>query len=239
MNSVDFASKVCVSVAGTSVEELGRKVRLARALHPGFIEIRIDYLRNIASHEVQDRICRLIKGDNEILTLRSKSEGGKFSGSESERIALISRMISRANPPFVDIEVASLRAYTTEFQAVLGDSKETNLIASSHSFDGCISIAELWKRACSLQEFSKSLFAVKIVCMAQKFQDNLRILSLYKKKDSSKQALIAFCMGPLGPFSRIACVSLGSPLTYSSLPREAVAPGQIDAISMRQILSGL
>lgn len=220
------------------MRELSSKVNLARRLQPTYIELRIDHIDGITRPEVQDKLIRVIRGDIEILTVRRRSEGGKFSGSESERISLISKLIARAEPRFVDVECRTLLSHADKFETIMLNSRTTRLIASYHSFNNCPSTSKLWSQVKAIEKrFLNWLFAVKIVCMARQFGDNERILSLYQNK--SKTFLIAFCMGSLGIFSRVACVRLGSPLTYSSLPGEAVAPGQLDAISMNQLLSGM
>ena len=66
------------------------------------------------------------------------------------------------------------------------------------------------------------------------FEDNIIPLRLCKEFSNSTQRLISFCMGSIGIFSRIMCVTVGSFLTYASL-EEKTAPPQINIDKMRDI----
>jgi len=212
-------------------------VRAARKYNPGFIEMRIDYLReSLESKERRESISKLFDG-REILTLRSRAQGGKFSGEESLRVELIQDFVEECKPKFVDVELSSLVA-SKKLKSVLAKaSGTTRVIASRHFFNDTPAPSMLERIAGNAPDF---VYATKIACKARNLGDNFKVLSLYdtqKPEKGKSKRLIAFCMGPLGVFSRIACVSLGSPLTYASLPNETIAPGQLDALTMNQLLA--
>ena len=59
-------------------------------------------------------------------------------------------------------------------------------------------------------------------------------------RDALKVDVVAFCMGPPGRWSRIACLLLGSPWTYVRLVGGAeAAPGQYTALETRALLDML
>jgi len=64
----------------------------------------------------------------------------------------------------------------------------------------------------------------KIVTKVNGFEENLRILRLYKIYPPEK--LIAFGLGEKGLLSRILSILMGSPIIYTCLPGEEVAAGQ-------------
>jgi len=78
---------------------------------------------------------------------------------------------------------------------------------------------------------------VKIVTLANRASDNLRILEILSQARDEGQAIIAFCMGEQGRLSRVAAPLLGSCISYASLEDgAATAPGQLTAAEMRTVL---
>ncbi|MFB5612155.1 MAG: type I 3-dehydroquinate dehydratase, partial [Nitrosarchaeum sp.] len=78
--------KTCVSIAENSSHKI--KQNLVNALKKSdYVEIRLDFLRT----EEIPKTLEFIKKDMKkiVCTLRPKSEGGKFEGSEKERIAIL------------------------------------------------------------------------------------------------------------------------------------------------------
>jgi len=220
--------RFCVSVFGLTLNELENKARIARLSRPDLIELRMDYLHNIGGLDFS-KARKLLHG-NEILTLRSRSEGGKFKGSESERVKLFKEAILPLSPKYVDIEAATLQRYP---EILDGVRRGTRLIFSIHDLKGSRSFSELRKMIEKIPMKDRRIFAVKIVRKAMSFDDNFRILELYNSP-KIKTNLIAFCTGPLGVFSRVMCLFMGSPYTYASLPNEPLASGQMDIETMRE-----
>ena len=230
-NSTKIKSSLCLSVYGSNLSDLRKKFMLARSFHPGFLEIRLDYLKELNSLQLLE-VKKLLRG-NEILTIRSPTEGGVSNFEEETRISLLQKVISEIEPRYLDIEISTLIAHP-EILANFESSKSL-LIASFHDFARTPSRSKL-KRIIQSSPKTRSLYAVKIVCKAQRFQDNFRLLSLYDYARKISLRIIAFCMGEYGLYSRVACVDLGSPFTYVSLPKEATAPGQLDIKVMKTLL---
>jgi 3-dehydroquinate dehydratase type I len=228
--SLASASKVCISVYGRSLKDLKDRISQARAFSPAFLELRLDYLKDPS--EITE-ISKSLSG-KEIFTLRSRSEGGAARISEKSRIEILRNIISLVGPPYVDIEISALDSWPDLAKdAELAGSK---LICSSHDFQSLESLARLRNlvdKTCKIH----NPFAVKIVRNANSFNDNKRILSLYRISEKiSPTKLIAFCAGPLGILSRISCVGLGSPFTYASLPEAKTAPGQLEVLTMQSLI---
>lgn len=235
MESVE--QRLCVSVAAANLEELSEKVKRARALRPGFIEFRLDYLRErLDETGTLSKIRRLQRG-NEIITLRNNAEGGRFAGNEKSRISLIRTLLHHLDPAFVDVEIQALRSDGKLAREV--EESGWRLIASHHDLGNSPDQEQLLG---ILSGALNSLaFAMKkLVCKASIFSDNVTMLSLYDsslvKRSVNPRKLIAFCVGELGVYSRIECLAHGSPMSYASLPGEAVAPGQLDFNTMKGAL---
>jgi len=217
--------KTCVSIAESSPNKI--KIKLKAALKKSdYTEIRLDFLKM----EQVPSALEIIKKDlNRIMcTLRPKTEGGKFSGTEKERIAII-KLIAEYNPFLLDIEYNTLKK-NKELLKYLKTTK-TKLLVSWHDFKKTPKDIELKNQINQMSKFSSN---VKIVSTAKSTEDATRMLELYNKK--GKNNLISFAMGDAGRISRILCLYLGSPYTYVSLGK-AVAPGQFSVDEVNKIIN--
>ena len=217
--------KTCVSIAESSPNKI--KIKLKAALKKSdYTEIRLDFLKM----EQVPSALEIIKKDlNRIIcTLRPKTEGGKFSGTENERIAII-KLIAEYNPFLLDIEFNTLKK-NKELVKYLKSTK-TKLLVSWHDFKKTPKDIELKNQINQMSKFSSN---VKIVSTAKSTDDSTRMLELYSKK--GKNNLISFAMGDAGRISRILCLYLGSPYTYVSLGK-AVAPGQFSVDEVNKIIN--
>jgi len=217
--------KTCISIAESSPNKI--KIKLKAALKKSdYIEIRLDFLKI----EQVPIALEIIKKDlNRIVcTLRPKTEGGKFSGTEKERISII-KLIAEYNPFLLDIEYNTLKK-NKELLKYLKTTK-TKLLVSWHDFKKTPKSIELKNQINQMSKFSSN---VKIVSTAKSTEDATRMLELYNKK--GKNNLISFAMGDAGRISRILCLYLGSPYTYVSLGK-AVAPGQFSVDEVNKIIN--
>ena len=217
--------KTCVSIAETSPKKI--RIKLKEALKKSdYVEVRLDFLKK----EQVPNTLEIIKKDlNKIVcTLRPKTEGGKFEGSEKERISII-KLISEYNPYLLDVEYNTLKK-NKELVKYLKSTK-TKLLVSWHDFKKTPKNTELQNKIKQMSKFSCN---VKIVSTAKSTDDSTRMLGLYSKK--GKNNLISFAMGDAGKISRILCLYLGSPYTYVSLGK-AVAPGQFSIDEVNNIIN--
>ncbi len=220
--------KTCVSIAEKTPLKVRQtsKIALKRS---DYIEVRLDFLK------VEDipKTLELIKKslDRTVCTLRPRTEGGQFPGSEKERIAII-KLVAEYGPYLLDVEFNTIKKNA----ALAGflKSTKTKLLISWHDFKKTPNTAELRKKMKDMSRFSDF---IKIVSTARSTDDSARMLELYGKKGRATN-LIAFAMGDFGRISRILCLYLGSPYTYVSLGR-AVAPGQFSVDEVRKITDNL
>jgi len=206
--------KTCVTVAESSPAKLNSllKTTLKRS---DYVEIRFDFMKPnkvpVALNLVKKYLNRCI------CTLRPKTEGGKFSGSEKNRISIL-KLIAEYNPYLLDVEYNTIRKNKSLYQYL--KKTKTNLLVSWHDFSKTPSINFLKTMSKKMSKFSRN---IKIVTTAKSLKDTVNVLSLYKSQKNTN--LIAFAMGDYGRMSRILCTQLGSPYTYVSLGKP-IAPGQ-------------
>jgi len=211
--------KVCTTISAKTGEEAGRKAVAAFALGTDIVEFRLDLLEEPPSGAAQKLRSFFRKA---IVTVRKSEEGGGFRGNEGERLELIGGLAA-LRPLFLDIELSTVRE-NPEWYGRLPRSPRK--IVSWHDFAGTPTLPVM--RRARVEAGSLGDVA-KIVTMAKKKEDNLRVLRLYEEDPVD---LIAFCMGAAGSASRLASLQLGSPVVYASLPNEPVAPGQLSVSTL-------
>ena len=218
--------KTCVSIAEKTPKKL--KQTLAKALKKSdYAEIRFDFLNPNTIPEA----LHLIRRDlgKCVSTLRPIRDGGKFSGSEKNRVSII-KLIAEYDPFLLDIEYDTLRK-NKNLQKYLKNTG-THTLVSWHNFKQTPTASVLKKKLSEMRKFSSN---IKIVTMAKSIKDGSRILSLYNNSKNVK--LIAFSMGNFGKMSRLLCLFLGSPYTYVSLGKP-IAPGQFSLDEVKSIFTG-
>ena len=217
--------KTCVSIAENSSDKI--KQNLKDALKKSdYVEIRLDFLKTDEIPKTLESIKKNL--EKTVCTLRPKSEGGKFEGSEKERIAIL-KLIAEYNPFLLDVEFNTIKE-NKELEKYLKSSK-TKLLISWHDFKKTPKFSELRSKMNQMSKFSHN---VKIVTTAKSIDDSTRVLQLYR--NNGKNKLIAFAMGDNGRMSRILCLYLGSPYTYASLGKP-VAPGQLSVDEINKIIN--
>ncbi len=206
--------KTCVAIAEKNPKKLTNMVKKGLK-KSDFAEIRFDFLKPSDIPDALELVKRQLQRC--VCTLRPKTQGGKFSGSENERKSIL-KLIAEYNPYLLDVEFETLRK-DKKFVKSMKTSK-TKILVSWHDFKKTPNLISLKK---TLRNMTKLSDFVKIVTMAKTVNDATKILSLYS--NISKTKLIAFSMGEEAKFTRILCLHMGSPFTYVSLEK-AIAPGQ-------------
>ena len=215
--------KTCVSIAEKTPYTIKQTLKIALK-KSDYVEVRFAFLK---IEQIPEELETIKKDLNKIVcTLRPKTEGGKFPGTEKERIAIL-KLIAEYNPFLLDVEFNTLKRNSSLTKYL--KSTKTKLLVSWHDFKKTPSSLELKKKMNQMSKFSSN---VKIVSTAKSTDDSNRMLELYSKK--GKNNLISFAMGDFGRISRILCLYLGSPYTYVSLGK-AIAPGQFSVDEVKKI----
>lgn len=205
--------KIAIPITAQTMDEALRDIDHASEF-ADIIELRIDYLQN-------PELDRLIRNCSKpvIVTNRTKLEGGKFTGSEEQRIASLQEAID-LGAAYIDIEA-------DYFQPL--NKKSTTIIVSHHNFEQTPDLDTL------TQKFSdKNADIVKIATKARTYEDSLRMLQFISKYKQSGQEIIGICMGQEGIITRILGPLYGSYLTFASLDQgKASAPGQLTVRELR------
>lgn len=216
--------KTCVSIAEKTPKKLKQIIKKALK-KSDYVELRLDFLKPDKVPEALELVKKDLK--KSVCTLRPKPEGGKFSGTEKERIAIL-KLIAEYNPFLLDVEFNTLKKNKSLVNYI--KRTKTPVLVSWHDFKKTPSALALNKTLDQMAKFSKN---IKIVTSAKLVEDSAHVLSLYARVSTIN--LIAFAMGEYGRISRILCLYLGSPFTYVSLGK-AIAPGQFSLSEVKSIV---
>ena len=180
------------------------------------VELRLDYINGTVNLKrlIGERPCPVV------ITCRREKDGGKWTGTEEERVTLLRSAIAEG-VEYVDLE-----------EDIAGDIPrfgKTKRIVSYHDFNATPDDLEaLHSRMASLDAD-----VVKIACMGHSTGDNLRCLNLMRCSDVPT---VAICMGEIGTPSRILAARFGAPFTYATFHQErSLAPGQLSFDQMQGI----
>lgn len=180
------------------------------------VELRLDWING----EVNLKRLLADRPGPVIIACRREVDGGKWTGSEPERLMLLRTAIAEG-VEYIDLE-GDVAGNIPRFG-------KTKRVVSYHNFRKTPDdLAAIHAQLCSLDAD-----VVKVATMANQPNDNLRVLQLVGE---SKQPTVGFCMGDIGTPSRILCGRFGSPWTYATFHHERVlAPGQLSFQHMTDV----
>jgi 3-dehydroquinate dehydratase type I len=184
-------------------------------------EVRIDLIGE-GWREVAGRL-----GKPWIACNRSKGEGGKWRGGESQRIKeLLSALELGAS--IVDIELG-----TPGLEKVVREIKgRADCLLSYHDLKGTPPLDKM--REIIKNQLAAGAHICKVVTTACSFKDNLSALQLIA--DFPQKKVVSFAMGALGQISRVLCPLAGGYFTYASVGEGSEsAAGQITVKELREI----
>jgi len=216
--------KVCVSIAVDGIDELMAQANKAFGLGADFVEFRFDFFKPDLVMPAAESVDGV--KNRAVFTLRSVSQGGKFSGTEEERMRLL-RKLAEKRPMLVDVELETLQK--NDNLADYLELANIPVLVSWHNFEGTPATEDLSKILTEMRLYSNY---AKIVTMAKSVSDSLRLLDLYENAIGLYP--IIFAMGEAGVLTRVLCTMYGAPFTYAAL-ETAVAPGQLTVAQMRKL----
>src|SRR3990172_6909981 len=201
---------ICIPIIANNLDDALHDMAEA-SMVADIVELRIDYIKDVDLKRLLEKRTKPV-----IVTNRPIREGGKFDGSEEERIALL-KLAVRLQADYVDVEhdgIQHIRRDTVH-------RVPTKIIVSYHNFrETPGDLTDIYKK---LSQSGADI--LKIITHANNITDNVRI---YRLLQQSQMTLISFCMGELGIISRILYKRFGSYLTFASLRTgKESAPGQI------------
>lgn len=203
---------IFVIVRGPTYAKAREEIEEAR-LAAG-IELRLDCFEKIDLKKIEELVQSFSLPC--IFTLRKKSQGGAFCGSEEERLELIEQLLA-LRPAFFDLEYDTPGSF---LQRAAEQFPHTKILLSYHNFEKTPDLDLLLQ---SMQ--SPFVYAYKIACYAENSLDALRMLAFVRANTIAGKKMIALSLGEKGTVTRILAPIGGSILTYA--PLDAASAGQL------------
>jgi 3-dehydroquinate dehydratase type I len=218
--------RICVPVVETTVNRARGKYQ--RAARKGlWTEVRLDYLEEPAPD--LKKLFRSLPGPV-IATNRLAGEGGRWQRQEPDRRRLLEAALAQG-VTCLDVELATDASFRRELAA---RREHTKLILSWHDVSGTPDSPRL--EAVLEEMLATDADLVKLVTLANQPEDNVRLLSLIPKAKESGKEIIAFCMGPIGKWSRVVAPLMGSFLSFAPFSKSgASAPGQLTVNDLKKV----
>ena len=218
---------LAVPITAADTASARQQIRSAQTAGVDILEFRLDLMASA------DWAALLAETSLPVIaTVRPTDQGGRFDGSQEERLALLQK-IAQARPAFIDFEWPHFVDSPKAREAIssitcntIGADKPA-LIMSFHDFE---------KVPGNLNDIVSAMTdtpaaIVKIVCFANSIQDNFCLFD-FAHQATGPSVIIA--MGPAGQISRVLAAKLGTFLSFSCLSvAESSAPGQITVDQLR------
>lgn len=207
---------ICVSIGRGRHRHVIAEHRHLVEQGAGLVELRLDYLQSKVNIKrlIDDRPCPVI------ITCRRERDGGRYKGSEEDRLLLLRTAIAEG-VEYVDLE--------DDVASKIPRFGKTKRIVSLHDFRKTPeNLSEIHARLAGL-----GADIVKIATLANHPQDNVRMIELMRQ---ATVPTVGLCMGEIGAPTRILGGRFGSPFTYATFSAErALAPGQLSYEQMTQV----
>lgn len=233
---MNLKNKLCTCLTEDSINNCIEEIPKIKT---NLIEHRIDFLENISNLKNNLNLEEIYsfgkKSKKEfIATCRNINCGGKFSGTDDERInILINAIESGAN--IVDIEIETKKELIDK---VIKKARQKNclVIISMHNFEFTPPFKEILGMMIKQRSYGANIG--KVVCKANTINDCHNLLDLILEANKIEFPIISFGMGEVGKFSRISSLLYGAPFTFIAHNNNS-APGQLTYEQINNIFDNL
>ncbi len=238
LRAAHFGPRLALSVAAETPSEA--KAGLAAASREAgpedLIELRVDPLRIPAPKSPAAGLAELLESLPEsllarlIVTVRRREEGGRFRGSEEQRISLLLEAAHRG-AGYLDLEYeADLQSGGAISRRLREAAPRVRLVASVHDLDTVPDDLEtLPERMAAMKP------SITKIAAAGGQNEVRRIHALIRRRAAAGRPIVGIALGPAGAALRViargAGASIGSYASPPGLP--TTAPGQLDAAAIR------
>jgi 3-dehydroquinate dehydratase / shikimate dehydrogenase len=198
-----MVSGLCIPIVGPTQAEAEAQLAQAQTV-ADLVEFRVDLFREVDVAKLMTQVALPV-----ILTLRTRQQGGAFTGSYEELHARL-HQLAQLGPAYVDVE-----------EGVTIDLANQSIIRSYHNFE---------ELPADVTPFLRQQGRLhKIACRCRSAVEAMRLAKLANSR------VVAVGMGTEGIVARILSAIGGAPFTFAALSDElTTAPGQPTAALLRE-----
>ncbi|MFW5995139.1 MAG: type I 3-dehydroquinate dehydratase [Spirochaetia bacterium] len=209
---------ICLCLTGSTMDENAELLRHYRS-YVDLVELRVDLLDRSERERFQrdpGRVLGAFPRVKRILTCRRESDGGAWTDSEHERIAVLQALIA-GGFDYVDIE--DDLEDSVMYSLV---SRGSRPIRSIHDLTGVPD-----DPAAVLERLSRNSAIAKLACSVRNTEDVARLVDAALERPMGTHVTLG--MGDYGKVTRLLAGRIGSAWTYTSAAGAvSAAPGQVD-----------
>ena len=172
-----------------------------------FIELRLDFL----SKAVDFKRLTPLKQCPWVATLRRPADGGRYNGTEPERLMILRQAIVSGAFEWVDLE--------TDVASTVPRFGPVKRIVSYHNTaETPANLEDIYANM-----LKQDADVYKLAVTAQSSEDVARVLTIQR---TAPKPTVAFCMGDIGQPTRFLSLKFGAPWIYAAFNKErGIAPG--------------
>lgn len=201
------ADRVLVVIGRTRHKMVVAELQEAVKRGAKFIELRLDFL----SKAVDFKQLVSYKRCPWVATLRRPADGGRYTGTEAERLVILRQAIVSGAFEWVDLET-DIASSVPRFGPVKRIVSYHNLNETPADLEGIYA-----------RMLAQDADVYKVSVHARTPADVVRVLRL---QQSAPKPTVAFCMGDVGQPSRFLALKYGAPWIYAAFNKErGIAPG--------------
>ena len=225
------APKIIIPITGTTRDQILSEARLAvEDYSPDIIEWRADWFYDATNADgmvaLAGEIGDIVGNMPILFTLRTSKEGGELTVKSDLYMDLNLKLAASGKIDIVDIELFTAEA-VPDREAIIRKIQrcDVKIIGSSHDFSSTPDKVEMVSRLCAMRDMGVDI--CKLAVMPRRMSDVFALIEaaneyLERYRD---RPVIAISMSKLGLISRMC--------------GELSAPGQIDAIKLRNVLESI
>jgi len=224
---------LAVPISAQSVEAAGRQIEAALSAGAQMLELRTDYLLQLAGDSVKTLISRIRESSGArvpvIVTCRDPQEGGAGPHPEEVRLEVLLAALE-AGAEFIDFEYANFTRgdNAKKLQTALAAHPKARLILSAHDFKGPFSNIRRLHRDI-LKACPEAI--PKLVYTANHINECFDAFDLLHETRGDR---VVLCMGEPGLISRILAKKFDAFVTFASIDEQAAtAPGQLTIAALK------
>lgn len=227
---------ICVPVLGKTVCEIVQQAEQAVAAGADMIEWRADYFASLTDVNAVQSVLHALReqvGELPILfTIRTQDEGGNVGRADILYEDICVGAAGLAD--IVDVELS-----VTQSERIIDRVHQAGAkaIVSFHDFVETPESESLKQTLLAMEKVGADI--AKIALMPQRPIDVARLLEVTAWADETLRCAVAtMSMGAKGAVSRMVGEAFGSVMTFGSA-KMASAPGQMNALKLREILTAV
>jgi shikimate dehydrogenase/3-dehydroquinate dehydratase type I len=221
-------TKIVASLVEGGIAGVSDSSKIAFREGADIVECRLDHLIGLRPELVLE--TRRAAHGPAIATLRSRKEGGRSTLTGARREAILTAALD-ADFEYVDLELANDRALLKKTARSDWDSE---IITSVH-------LARPTGRATierRVHEAAKMGDIAKVAMPCEHAHDALMLARLGISLSKRRLRYVLIGMGIQGQLTRVLSDRIGSCMVYACLAGKEGAPGQLDVVTQRNLLSG-